>query len=133
MEINIESLVKERIEDMDLDDMVREAINGLITKQVKDEIVKVVQRECLRMVETEIVKCMEGEVKTNDGWGKKETFESFEILFKKTITEKLKGGWEAEKIIAKKVAERVDSIMKDQYAAVVEKIVNELTGSYLKK
>jgi hypothetical protein len=125
MEINIESLVKERIEDMDLDDMVREAINGLITKQVKDEIVKVVQRECLRMVETE--------VKTNDGWGKKETFESFEILFKKTITEKLKGGWEAEKIIAKKVAERVDSIMKDQYAAVVEKIVNELTGSYLKK
>jgi hypothetical protein len=133
MEINIESLVKERIEDMDLNDMVKDVIRSLITKEVKAEIHTVVQRECLRMIETEIVKIMEGAVNTDDGWGKKENYASFDDLFKKTIAKQLSGTWEAQKIIGKKVEERVESIMKNQMQGVVEKIVNELTGSYLKK
>jgi hypothetical protein len=133
MEVNIESLLREKLEEMDLNHMVRNEINSLISESVKEEIKKVVQRECLRMVEAEIVKYMEGEVRTDNGWGKKETYKTFNDLFKKVLAEKLEGQWDAQRIIANAVKERVDAIMVKQYKEVIEKIVNELTGSYLKK
>jgi ATP-dependent protease HslVU (ClpYQ) ATPase subunit len=133
MEINIEDLVRGRIEDMDLRCMVKDIIESLISTDVRAEIKNVVQRECLRIVESEIVKYLNGEVKTDDGWGKQEKFVSLEDRFRKELAEKLKGSWEATRVIERHLKERVDSIMKTQMSEVVEKIVNELTGSYLKK
>lgn len=133
MEINIENLVKERIEDMDLDFVVKEIIGGLITKDVKDTINRVVKEECLAMIRERIATMLDGPVSTDDGWGKREEFPSFMDLFKKEMAARMKDSYDVKREIAKQVEARVKSIMDNQYKEVVEKIVNELTGSYLKK
>ncbi len=133
MEINIESLVKERIEDMDLDHVVREAINSLIAKDVKETINKVVKEECLAMVRERITDMLNSPVKTDDGWGNKAEYPSFVDLFKKEMAARMTDSYDVKREIAKQVEARVKSIMDNQYKDVVEKIVNELTGSYLKK
>jgi hypothetical protein len=133
MEINIESLVKERIEDMDLDYVVKEIIGGLIAKDVKETISRTVKEECLVMIRERIADALNGPVKTDDGWGKKEEYPSFGDLFKKEMAARMKDSYDVKREIAKQVEARVKSIMDNQYKEVVEKIVNELTGSYLKK
>ena len=133
MEINIESLVKERIENMDLDFVVKEIIGSLITKDVRETINKVVKEECLAMIRERIAVILNGPVKTDDGWGKREEYPSFADLFKKEIAARMNDSYDVNREIAKQVESRVKSIMDNQYKEVIEKIVNELTGSYLKK
>jgi hypothetical protein len=133
MEINIEKLVAERIEDMDLDHVVKEIVGGLITKDVKESITKNVKEECLVMIRERINVILNGPVTTDDGWGKREAYPSFTDLFKKEMAARMNDSYEVKREIGKQVETRVKSIMDNQYKEVIEKIVNELTGSYLKK
>jgi hypothetical protein len=133
MEINIESLVKERIEDMDLDFMVKEIIGSLITKDVRETINRAVKEECLVMIRERIANALDGPVSTDDGWGKKEEYPTFADLFKREMSARMKDSYDVRREIGKQVEARVRSIMENQYKEVIEKIVNELTGSYLKK
>ena len=133
MEINIEALVKERIGDMELDFVVKEIIGGLITKDVKASISAIVKAECQKMIADEIREVLNGPVKTDDGWGKKEEYPSFMDLFKKEMAARMKDSYDVRREIGKQVEARVKSIMDNQYKEVIEKIVNELTGSYLVK
>ena len=133
MEINIECLVRERIAEMELEGYVREAIESIITKDVRTTINKIVTEESREIILTEIKKVLDGPVKTDDGWGNRETYPAFSDLFKQVLRKKMADSYEVKREIERNVQSRVDSIMKTQYAGVVEKIVNELTGSYLKK
>ncbi len=133
MEINIESLVKERINDMDLEFAVKETIGGLITKEVREIINRIIKEECVKMIAIEIKKMLDGPVKTDDGWGHKEEYPSFMDLFKKEMSVRMKDSYDVKREIGKQVENRVKSIMDNQFREVVEKIVSELTGSYIKK
>jgi len=133
VEINIECLVKQRINEMDLEHYVKEAVSALVTKDVRASISKIVDEECRKMVSVEITKVLEGPVDIDNGWGSKSHFDRFDDLFRQALKKAMSDNWEAKKEIEKQVSARVQSIMSGQYKDVVEKIVNGLTGSYLKK
>ena len=133
MEINIEGLVKERIEDMDLQFMVKEVIGGLITKDIRETIGKIVKDECSKLISDGIAELLSGAVETDDGWGKTQKFPSLEIMFKGELKKQMDSTWDAKREIEKQLSNRVKSIMDSQYKDVVTKIVDGLTGSYIKK
>ena len=133
MEINIEGLVKERIEDMDLQFMVKEVIGGLITKDIRETIGKIVKDECSKLISDGIAELLSGAVETDDGWGETQKFPSLEIMFKGELKKQMDSTWDAKREIEKQLSNRVKSIMDSQYKDVVTKIVDGLTGSYIKK
>lgn len=133
MEINIAELIEKRVEEMDLGGMTREIIRDLVSSDVKKAIESIVREECRKMITEEISRVLSGPVYTDDGWGKKECFPSLEDLFKAKLKKELEGSWDAKREIEKQVSSRVNAIMQNQYKEVVTKIVDGLTGSYLKK
>lgn len=133
MEINIESHIVQRIEEMDLGFYVREEVRVLISKDVRETIQKIIVEEARVMVTTEIDKIMDGPVETDDGWGKKNSYPSFADLFKKEVKAAFSASWDAKRLIEQKTKERVDALIKGEYGRIVEKVVDGLTCSKLVK
>jgi len=129
----VEAQVRRELEAMDL----RSIIDAQICSEIKAVFKEMLKPKCVTsaeaLIESEIEKCMDKEVETDDGWGKKNKYESFEMLFRKTIKGKLNGSWEMKRVIENLVKERCASLMKKEYGAVCEKITDELTKSRLVK
>lgn len=126
MDINIEKLVQERIEDMDMTGLARDEIRDHIRRNTVVQIQKIIEEEVRAIIKEEIAKVMAGEVKTDDGWGKKETYPSFEDLFKQVFQKKMNDSWDAKREIERQVAAKVDALVKGEMNAVVSKIVDAL-------
>ena len=128
MDINIEKLIQERIENMDLTGMARDEIRDFIRRDTANQLKKIIEEEVRGIIKEEIAKVMAGEVKTDDGWGKKESYPCFEDLFKLTFRKKMDESWEAKKEIGQQVNARVDALMRNEMKDVVQKIVDTLVA-----
>jgi len=133
MESMVETLVKQRIDQMDIEYLVKESVSALISDQVKKSIKPILETQLNSIIEKEIESIFTTEVKTDDGWGQRKTYASFEDLFKHEFQKKLKDEYKVKNVIQKLVQERVTSLINQDYAKVVETIVDTLTGSKLVK
>lgn len=137
MEIDFESvverLVSAELREVDIGYMVREVVSSFITSEVRKQISVVVSEQAESLVAAQLSALLDGEVTTDDGWGKRKHYESFDALFKETLHNNLNNSYEVKKTIDKQVSSRVDALIKQDLNAVVEKIVDELTKSKLVK
>lgn len=133
MESMVETLVKQRIDQMDIDHIVTDSVVALISEQVKKSIKPILDTQLDAIIQREIESSFTTEVKTDDGWGKKVTYASFEDLFKQEFQKKLEDSYKIKNIIQRLVHDRVTSLVNQDYAKVVETIVDTLTASKLVK
>ena len=137
MELNlqqiIENQVKCELEEMDLRAIIENEVRKNISKGAGKEIVETISSVSQDMISEEISKVFDGEVNTDDGWGKKESYPSFADLFKKTLKREMDNTYRVKNEIEKQVKTRVASLIKQDYAKVVTKIVDEISQTTLKK
>ena len=131
--MEIEKLIQDQISDIDYTYLVRDEIRRSLTADIKREINNVIKNKIEEIIGLEIDIVMSGEVSTDDGWGKKAQFKSFEDLFKTTFSAKLNSSWDVKRMLEQKVKERVAALYENNKAAAVEKIVDEMTKSKLVK
>ena len=124
--MTIEELIKEQIEQLDIKSMVQYEIKKLISDDVKREITKVTKEEIQRIIKTEIEICMSKGIQTDDGWGKKESYTSFEELFKKHFKAALDSTYEMKRTIENHVKQKTETLVKEQTRQIVDALKNTL-------
>ena len=125
MEKLVEAQVRRELEAIDL----RSIVQAQIIAEIKDVFKQTVAPKCKEVagarIEAEIEKCLDGEVHTDDGWGKRKQYSSFEDLFKATLKERLDGTWEMKQTITRLVEKRCASLIKQEYDKVCDKALEE--------
>lgn len=124
--MTIEDLIKEQIEQLDIKELVRIEIRNMISDDVKREIRKVTTDETKAIIRTEIEKVMAKGVQTDDGWGKKEIYKSFEEMFKKTFAEQLNSKYEIQKVVQEYVKAEVTKLVNERTKDIVSALKTQL-------
>jgi flagellar hook-basal body complex protein FliE len=124
--INIEEYIKKQIEDIDLHDVVRELIRQLISDDVKRQIRDTSMEEVKRIVKTEVEIVLSKGVQTDDGWGKKESYTSFEEMFKKHFKEAINNHYEVRRTIEDYTKQQVKKLVDDKTKDIVEALKKAL-------
>ena len=125
--IDIDKYLKEQLEQVEITNLVIAEIKNLISTDIRKQITKAVRDQIDILIKDEIDIYLSGPVDTDDGWGKKVYYESFEMLFKKEFNERIKATYDVKRIIEKRVSEQVKSLFTDRYEEVIDKIVSGLT------
>lgn len=137
MDLDIEKIVerqvKAEVESLDIQDMVAGFVQGFIAQSAGKEIIAIVREEAKKLVGSEVAKCLAGPVSTNDGWGEKKHYDSFEDLFRSTLRSALNSKHDVHREIKKLVEARVSALIKNDYNKILEKMVDDLTSSKLVK
>ena len=126
---SIEKYIKDQLEEIDITYLVREEIRKLISTEIKQAIAKSVRTEIDTIIHSEVEIYMAGEVKTDDGWGKKETYPSLEGLFKRTFKERVDSSYDIKSIIIKIVKEKVAELYINNAKKIAQKITEELADN----
>ena len=124
--MTIDELIKDQIEQLDIKSMVQYEIKKLISDDVKREITKITKEEIQRIIKTEIEICMSKGVQTDDGWGKRENYTSFEELFKKHFKTALDSTYEVKKTIENHVKQTTETLVKEQTKQIVDALKKTL-------
>lgn len=137
MEMNIESIVEKQVVielgQMDLTGIVESEVRKFIVSCVSKGTLSSVNDIAKNMITEEIKKCLEDKITTDDGWGKRETYDSFQALFSKTFKRKMDESYEVKKEIEKQVSARVQSLINQEYTRIIAKIVDGISGTVLVK
>ncbi|MFA5387728.1 MAG: hypothetical protein WC322_05100 [Candidatus Paceibacterota bacterium] len=131
MEMNIESLVIKQVqaelEEMDLKGLIESVLANEISRIAKKELIDQVRDAATKLVSEQIRVILDGPINTDDGWGVRENYPSFEDLFKKHLAKAMNEKWEVKREIEKQVSSRIDSLIKQDYQKVIGKIVDEIS------
>ena len=120
-------LVKNMLLEVDVNKIVRDEVRLAISGDIQRELTKVVRTELEKLIETEIDIALNSPINTNDGWGKKEQYDSFEDLFKGEFKSRLDGTYEMKKTIRGAVEAKVTKLFNEQYKGLIDKFVASIT------
>jgi hypothetical protein len=129
----IEQIILNKIEEIGVEDIVREVIRDYINRELRSNIKNIVDTEAKAYVNAEIEEQLKHAVTIDNGWGDTKKFPSFEVMFRSEVKKCLDSKWEIERIIHRNVEERINGLVKSTKEAVVEKMVDELTKTQIKK
>lgn len=131
--MEIEKLIQEQIQNVEYENLVTDEIRRCLTGDIKRTINEVMRNEIEDIIKSEIEIVMSGEVFTDDGWGRKEKFNSFENLFKKTFKEKLNSSYDIKRILGENIKKRVSQLYEKNKADAIEKVVDAMTKTHIVK
>ncbi len=135
-DLNIEGLVKDAIKselsEMDIEGMVKEVAHKLLGDSLLKKMESMTSEVVNKFISESIAQAMMRQVVISDGWSRK-TFASFEEFVKSEFQKKLSDNYKIAAVIERLAKERVDALMKNEYDKVTEKIVDILTQSTLVK
>ncbi len=124
----LEKLIKEcignKLDEIDFTYEFKNVIREKLEKKAEEYIDKKIKEEIERV--------MEEPVHTDDGWGNKRDYETFEDLFKQTFSERMSRDWEIRRIIERTVEEKTDSLLKNKTKAVTEKLQDIILSEIIK-
>jgi len=129
--MDLTEILKNKIEEIDLDVIVRGEIKELISYDVKESIRSIVKKEIEDIIHEEIKSVMKKPIKTDDGWGNKNEYPDFESLFKSEFANRLNRTWEMKSTIEKAVKDRVSALFNANLTEVVQKFVDSISGTVL--
>ena len=122
--------------------MVRESIDNYVENctfeyQFRDVIREKLSSKADKLIteklESEIQNVLNGEINTDDGWGKRKHWDSFEDLFKDKFKEKMDKDWDMRRTIEKTIEERIDQLFKARTKEITEKIQNMVLDEMIKE
>lgn len=120
--------IEQQVQEIDIAAMVRQEIREQIGSQFQREYKSAIRNGIDQIIRDEIEVCMREPIKTDDGWGNRTTYSSFEDLFKKEFRERLSKTYEVNRTIEKQVKEYVATLFNNEYKQVVDSIVNGLVA-----
>lgn len=130
--MDLTEILKSKIEEIDIDNIVRREIKELISYDVKESIRSIVKKEIEDIIHEEIKSVMKKPIKTDNGWGKKNEYPDFDSLFKAEFANRLNGTWEMKSTIERAVKDRVSVLFDGNLKEVVQKFVDSISGTVLK-
>ena len=122
----IEEYIMREIREIDITQIVREEVRKQISGDIAREIAKSVRSGIDQIINTEIEIVLSKGVETDDGWGKKVQYKSFEDLFKEEFQKKLNSNYEMKKMLEKAVQDHVAMLFRQSYDEVSKKVVDGL-------
>jgi hypothetical protein len=136
-DLDIEKLVTESIKaeilQLDVEAIVRgetaDIVRDIFAKKAEAMLSDVISE----FISKSITEAMAGEIVISDGWHASKKYESFEEFVKSEFNKRLGEDYKIRAVIEQSAKQRVDSLMKQEYAKVTEKIVDVLTQSTLVK
>lgn len=125
----IEKIVRENIEnqleDFDFTYLFRDELRPLLQNKAN----KIIDEK----LKEEIENVLNKEIDTDNGWGKRKHWDSFEDMFKSKFNEKMNSDWDMKRTIEKTVENRIDELLKKKTKEITIKIqdmvLNELIES----
>lgn len=127
--IDLEMEIKEKLKDIDLVGIVREEIAIIVGKESSGFIKQYIKEKCNNLVDKNIEVILSEGIETDDGWGEKKKFLSFNDLFKQELKKRMKDSYEFNRVVERKVSEKITALMNKEYTAVVDKIISALIDS----
>lgn len=124
--MTLEEIVTQKIEEIDVSEMVSNFIQKMISDNVRREIDRQVKEKVSDLIQIEFDIQMKKPIETNDGWGKKEKYDSFEELFRKHFRASMDNTWEVKNKIERMVKDRVDEMVKAYSSKICEKAATEI-------
>ena len=135
MEMNIENIVIRQVQSelssIDLKDIVEGCLRQIATETIKKLAERIIDEKATEIISQEIDKQMAGEIVINDGWSKVTRFDNFEAMFRSKMKERMESQYKVQDLVRKKVSERLDMLITQEWSKVVERIVDEITHSKL--
>lgn len=128
MQLNIEKTIQQKLNDLDITFLVRDAVNTIVKNETQIVIGKILERETEKIITENIKYYLKDSVSINDGWGAIKTFATFEEMFKQELKKKMDNEYKIKKVIENIIDNKVSELMKSRYDEVKDKIVNELVG-----
>ena len=125
--MDIETLVKEQIENMNLDNIVAEQVRKIISEPLRRTIEKYTAERIKELIDIEIQAVLSKPVNTDDGWGKRRIYTTFEELYKQTFAEAINNKYEIQRNIEQWVKNSVSALFKSNADAVLKKVTEELS------
>lgn len=129
----LEKIVRENIEnqlkDYDFSNQIGEIFRDILRDKLELKVNKFINEK----LKVEIQNILNGEIDTDDGWGKREHWDSFEAMFKSKFYEKLNNTWRMKEVIGKIVEERLDKLFKEKTKEMTEKIQDMVLDEMLKE
>ena len=133
MESVVEKYVEKSLQEMDIESIITEKVRQMISEGSGKIIVARVSDAANEMMDKEIRRMIDSGVHTDNGWGDRKTYESFEDLFRDKFKSAITDNYKTQGKIARLVKERVDSLMQQDLDKAIEKVVDAITKSKLKK
>ena len=124
--MTLEEIVAQKIEELDVEEMVSIIIKNLISDNVRREIDRQVKEKVSSLITVEFDIQLKKPVTTDDGWGKRESYTSFEELFKKHFRAAMENTWEVKNKLDRIVKDRVDDMVKAYSSEICKKAANEI-------
>lgn len=126
MELNIEKHIEEQLQNIDIEGIVTAQVRAMIAKTLQQEIKDLTKRKIANIIDEEIQIALSNEILTDDGWGKHERYDNFEIMFKQTFKAKLNNSYEMKRTIERAVKEKVEDFYKKETKVFAEGFANYL-------
>ena len=119
--------MKEQLKSIDIGEYVRSEIRKQISAEVKREIARAVRDQITSMIQTEIDIVLSNPVETNDGWGTKNRYGSFEELYKKELHAKITKSYDMKRAIEAQVKIHVERLYQSTRQEAIGKVVELMT------
>ncbi|MBQ9255738.1 MAG: hypothetical protein IJ181_01225 [Acidaminococcaceae bacterium] len=132
-------LAKQLISEEDLQYAVKSAVSEYMNHHMYSElqgiVSKVLDEKCNGYIREEIDKILASPVKTDDGWGRVEKYDSFESLVKEKIKEKSidRSQWNIQSLVRNMVENKIKDVAeklikqesKDRAALIIKELARE--------
>lgn len=128
----IENIIRESVNEYIDEYSVERALKEVIKDKIQNKLETFTNEYIKGKIDEAIDLVLKGEIKTDDGWGKKEHYDSFEDMFKVKFNEKLNNTWEIKRIIENTVKERLDNLFKEKTKEITAKIQDMVLEEMLK-
>lgn len=110
--MNIENLIKEKVEELNIENLVRLEIKKIIYEDVQKEIKVKLSEQINDLIKKEIEAILKSKVETDDGWGDKKTYDSFEDLFKMHFKKALDNTYDMKRNIERHIKDETEKLVK---------------------
>jgi len=124
---NIEQYIEEQLQNIDIRSIVVQEVRTKISTEIHATIVRLTEQEVTSIIKREIEISLNEPVKTDDGWGNRAEYGSFNVLFRKIFAERLNGCWDMKQMLKKAVEARVTKLYEANKKEAIEKIAKEIT------
>jgi len=126
MELNIEELIKDQIAEIDIRSSVNSVVRQMVEPEVKQKIKKLTDKRVTEIIDLEIQEIMSKGVETDDGWGKKAKYPSFEELFKTEFRKRIDSTYEVKRLIDESIKKQVEDLFRANGQTIAKKFAEEL-------
>lgn len=126
--MNIEQYIEDQLQNVDIKSIVVNEVKNQVGKEIFAAIKRLTEQEITTIIKKEIEIALTQPVSTDDGWGKKEKFDSFDTMFRKVFAEKLNNSYEIKGTIKKMVEEKVSKLYEQNKKEAIERVVSSITS-----